>query len=288
MKKFLSIVLTMVMLLSLGAIASETYPDGTYKGEGVGMMGPILVSVTVADGKISEIELLEHSETPGIADPALEEISAAIIEAQSTEVDVVAGATYTSDGIMEAVFNALMAGDEMIEDGTYEGEGEGYGGPIKVSVTVLDGMVTDIQVLEHSETAGISDPAIAEMPAAIVEAQTTEIDVVAGATYTSKGIMEAVENALLVEEEIEDGIYEGEGAGMMGPILVSVTVVDGMITEIEILEHTETDGIADPALAEIPAAIIEAQSIDIDVVAGATYTSEGIMEAVDNALFGDE
>lgn len=286
MKKILSVLLAMMMLLSLSAFAQAQYPDGTYQGEGEGFGGAILVSVTVLDGKITDIELLEHSETAGISDAAVEQIPADIIEAQSVDVDVVAGATYTSDGIMEAVLNALID-DEQFADGTYEGEGTGFGGPIRVSVTFLDGLVTEILVLEHSETPGISDPAIEQIPAAMIEVQSTDVDVVAGATYTSEGLIEAVENALPQTVVFEDGTYEGEGTGFGGPILVSVTVSDGMITDISLLEHAETAGISDPAIEGIPAAIIEAQSADVDAVSGATYTSEGIMEAVENALLGE-
>ncbi|NLC31894.1 MAG: FMN-binding protein [Clostridiales bacterium] len=286
MKKILSVLLAMMMLLSLSAFAQAQYPDGTYQGEGEGFGGAILVSVTVLDGKITDIELLEHSETSGISDAAVEQIPADIIEAQSVDVDVVAGATYTSDGIMEAVLNALID-DEQFADGTYEGEGTGFGGPIRVSVTFLDGLVTEILVLEHSETPGISDPAIEQIPAAMIEVQSTDVDVVAGATYTSEGLIEAVENALPQTVVFEDGTYEGEGTGFGGPILVSVTVSDGMITDISLLEHAETAGISDPAIEGIPAAIIEEQSADVDAVSGATYTSEGIMEAVENALLGE-
>ena len=286
MRKLLSILLAFTMMLSLGALAELQYPDNTFEGEGEGFGGTISVSVTVMDGLITDIKVLDHSETPGISDAALEEIPAAIIKAQSFDVDAVSGATYTSEGIMEAVLDAL-SDDEIVPDGTYEGEGTGFGGPILVSVTFVDGAVTDIQVLEHSETPGISDPAIEGIPAAMIEAQTSDVDVVAGATYTSEGIIEAVENAIPVEADLEDGIYEGEGKGFGGPILVSVTVVDGMVTAIEVLEHAETAGISDPAFEEIPAAIIEVQSTDVDVVSGATYTSEGILEAVENALFGE-
>lgn len=76
------------------------------------------------------------------------------------------------------------------------GEGQGFHGPIKVEVTLTDGKITAVEVLEHSETAGVSDPAIEQIPQRIIEAQSAEVDAVSGATMTSKGIMEAVANAL--------------------------------------------------------------------------------------------
>lgn len=81
-----------------------------------------------------------------------------------------------------------------------------------------------------------------------------------------------------------DGVYEGEGEGFGGTITVSVEVVDGKIASVDIVDHGETDGVSDPAIEEIPAAIVAGNSTDVDAVSGATYSSEGIMEAVENAL----
>ncbi len=78
----------------------------------------------------------------------------------------------------------------------YIGEADGYGGKIKVKVTVDGAKITKIDVLEHGETTGVSDPAFATIPDAIIAAQNPNVDVAAGATYSSKGIMEAVKNAL--------------------------------------------------------------------------------------------
>lgn len=114
MKRTLSIVLSLMLLLSLTALAQSPYADGTYEGVGAGLMGQIKVSVTVTDGKIADVQVLEHSETSGISDPAIQAIPVAIVEAQSTVVDAVAGATYTSEGIKKAVLNALE-GDEETE-----------------------------------------------------------------------------------------------------------------------------------------------------------------------------
>ena len=79
---------------------------------------------------------------------------------------------------------------------TFEGVGKGFGGEIKVAATIEGGKLTAVEVLSHGETAGISDPAIANMPNAIVEAESTEVDNVSGATITSKAIKAAVNDAL--------------------------------------------------------------------------------------------
>lgn len=107
MRKILSMVLALALLLPLALSAGADFADGTFTGTGAGLMGDIAVSVTVEGGKIAQIDVLSHSETAGVSDPAFESVPAAIIEAQSLEVDVAAGATYTSNGIIEAVKNAL-------------------------------------------------------------------------------------------------------------------------------------------------------------------------------------
>ncbi len=83
-----------------------------------------------------------------------------------------------------------------VEDGTYNGIGEGYNGEIEVEVSVEGGEIVSVEILEHSESEGTADPAIDGVPEQIIEAQSYEVDTVSGATESSEGIMEAVENAL--------------------------------------------------------------------------------------------
>ncbi|WP_422487157.1 FMN-binding protein [Gudongella sp. DL1XJH-153] len=283
----------------------EFIVDGTYEGTSdAGMYEGLRVSVTVEGGKITNVEVIEHSETEGIADPAIEGIPAAIVEANSTVVDVVSGATYTSDAIMEATRLALLDAPTEVPqveyiDGTYEGTSDAgmYEG-LKVSVTVEGGVITNVEVVEHSETDGIADPAIEEVPVSIVKANSPAVDTVSGATLTSNAIIEAVELALegavagadsAPEPAVSytDGTYEGTSdAGMYEGLKVSVTVEGGVITNVEVVEHSETDGIADPAIEEVPAAIVAANSPAVDTVSGATYTSDAIIEAVELALEG--
>ncbi len=87
------------------------------------------------------------------------------------------------------------------------------------------------------------------------------------------------------DDDAEEQVLRGEGQGYNPdvPIVVEVTMVGDEITAIEIVEHEETPGLSDPAFEEIPDAIIAAQSSSVDVVSGATDTSNGIMEAVANA-----
>lgn len=96
------------------------------------------------------------------------------------------------------VLAALLVGcsSGKYKDGTYSGEAKGNNGPVKVSVTVKSGKITEVKVTSHNETPGLSDAAIQKVPKSIVEKQTWEVDTVSGATNTSKAIKEAVKAAL--------------------------------------------------------------------------------------------
>ena len=109
MKRFLSLVCALVMamsLMSVTAFAAEL-TDGVFEGTGTGFGGDLKVAVTVEGGKITKVEVLSHGDTAGVCDAALEKVPAEIVEAQSADVDVASGATFTSNGIMAAVKNAL-------------------------------------------------------------------------------------------------------------------------------------------------------------------------------------
>lgn len=83
------------------------YTDGTYEGTGSGFKGDIHVSVVVKNGNISEINVLSHQEDMEYYDKAYSKVVSGILKEQKAEVDSVSGATYSSNGIMEAVANAL-------------------------------------------------------------------------------------------------------------------------------------------------------------------------------------
>ena len=77
-------------------------------------------------------------------------------------------------------------------EGTYTATAQGNNGPVTVSVTFSADAITDVTVVEHRETAGLSDRPIAEIPAAIVENQSLAVDTVSGATNSSNAILTAV------------------------------------------------------------------------------------------------
>ncbi|KAB3540973.1 FMN-binding protein [Alkaliphilus pronyensis] len=222
------------MLLIERSTDAAVYSDGTYTGTGEGYNDKITVEVKIDGGKISSIELLEINDTPGLGDTAAMEIIERIIASQSTDVDVVSGATKTSNGTIQAVKVALglqEATDEeateeeatappepmIFEDGIYEGSAAGYSedGDIKVRVEVVEGKIVSIEILEISDTPTIGDTAAEATIESIMEYQSTDIDTVTGATVSSQGTINAVINAFsngaisLEElEEMEEGTTE--------------------------------------------------------------------------------
>ena len=98
-------------------------------------------------------------------------------------------------GFMAAPVVDEKPADELAAN-EYIGEADGFGGPVKVKVTMDGKKIAKIDVLSHGETAGVSDPAFKTIPDAIIAAQSTTIDAASGATISSKAIMAAVENAL--------------------------------------------------------------------------------------------
>ena len=290
----------------------DSVEDGVYSGSADGYSGPISVEVTVEGGEITDVKVLSHSDSPGISDPAIEEVPAAMVAGNTTEVEVVSGATFTSTGIINAANIALTgeageaseapvvdegeededieASDNVFFDGTYTETVEGHNGPMTVEVVVEGNVITSVVVLEHEETDGLADPALEDVPAAIIARNGTDVDVVSSATVTSEAVIKAVEKALGLGAKVRaatynDGTYEATVDAAHGPLSVEVTVADGVISDVVVTEHSETEGLTDPAVTDLPTEIVESNSTDVVVVSGATVTSNAVKSAVDEALF---
>ena len=203
--------------------------------------------------------------------------------AVNSNIDAVTGATISSSAVVACVNAASKYVQESGAAGVLTGTAEGFGGPITVSVTMDGDKIAAVEVVSNSETPEIAGTALEQIPAAIVEANSADVDVVSGATYTSHGIINAVKDAL-ASAGGGDGSLTGTADGFIGPITVSVTMDGDKIAAVEVLSNSETIEIAGTALEQIPAAIVEANSPDVDVVSGATYTSNGIINAVKDAL----
>ncbi|MGN1402819.1 MAG: FMN-binding protein [Ruminococcus sp.] len=323
-----------------------SYRDGTYTGTGTGFSGPITVQVVIADGKIKDITIVSTTDDSPYVDAAAALLKN-IISAQSTNVDTVSGATYSSVGLIEAVRDALQkaGGDSSADtalpvlsapsqnvqygqgnaptvqtvsepaayrDGTYTGTGTGFSGPITVKVTVQGGKISDISLVSTTDDSPYIDSA-AVLLQNIVQMQSTNVDTVSGATYSSAGLIEAVRNALasaavhgnttpaattaapqMTESTTEsvavtgkfpypDGIYLGTGSGYRGDITVAVSIQNKSIDTILILQ-TEEDEVFFQRAETLVDTVLKQQTTAVDVVSGATYSSEGILEAIENAL----
>lgn len=78
---------------------------------------------------------------------------------------------------------------------------------------------------------------------------------------------------------VKDGVYSHSAKGNNGDVTVELEIKDGKAVRAEVVEHEETEGLSDKPIAEIPAWIVENQSLAIDAVSGATNTSNAILEA---------
>ena len=98
--------------------------------------------------------------------------------------------------VLMVLVGCVAAGAEGMTPGTYTAEAEGFHGTIKLEVTVDAEAITGIEVVEHSETAGIGEAALPVLVESVLEHQTTGVDSVAGATVTSEAFKAALTDAL--------------------------------------------------------------------------------------------
>ncbi|MCR5776701.1 MAG: flavocytochrome c [Lachnospiraceae bacterium] len=245
-----SLIVTLVGLVTLAACAKSVSNEKsgnapadatTCTGEANGIGGAVKVEVKADADKIYSVTVTEHNETDGIGTNAVDAIPGAIVDAQSLDVDAVAGATITSDAIKNAVKNALenagldaskyggaagaeAAGSEAASEAapavdpadipdtakTCTGEAQGLDGPVKVEVIADENQIYSVKVTEQQETEGIGTVAAEKIPAAIVAQQTINVDAMSGATITSDAVKNAVKSAL-ESAGIATAAFEGAG-----------------------------------------------------------------------------
>ncbi|MBR1408536.1 MAG: FAD-dependent oxidoreductase [Clostridia bacterium] len=107
MKKLAAVTLCAVLAMTCLSAMADGLQDGTFEGTGNGYHGPVPVTVTLENGKITSIGIGENQETPGVADLIIEQQPQRIIDAQSWNVDAVTGATFTANAIKQGVRSAL-------------------------------------------------------------------------------------------------------------------------------------------------------------------------------------
>ncbi len=225
-------------------VDAKNLKDGTYTGSGQGYKSTITVSVTISGGKITAIDIVSQDDDEPYFSNAKTLISQ-VIAKQSTSVDTVSGATYSSKGILVAIKNALdkAAGGTGSEtnvggqaaastesakqhatlnptevpsdgyvDGVYTGSGEGYKSTITVAVTVSGGKISQVDVVSQDDDAEYFSRAQG-LIAQVVATQSTAVDVVSGATFSSEGILSAIEDALSKAVRNKDTAADGGNAG---------------------------------------------------------------------------
>lgn len=204
--------------------AGGNFQNGIYTGTGEGYRGKVTVTVKVADGKITELVLDDYADGKSYMERAKNRIFQEMISRQNTDVDAVSGATYSSNGLIEAV-NKALGNDEgegkkpeqeesedkqsfieagrfqNLTDGIYTGSADAFRGDVEVQVTVEKQKVTDISILSYCDTEEYffrAAPAVIEQMKA---EQSLNVDAVSGATYSSNGVIHAVANALEIPED---------------------------------------------------------------------------------------
>lgn len=313
-------------------------PDGVYEGTGTGFAGKITVSVEIKDKKIVAITILNVEADDAAFFNRAKGVIDRIIQSQNLDVDVVSGATYSSRGIISAVKNALtgekdsgktaenpdqgqgstsvaeVADAAAYKDGTYYGSATGFAGPIKVKVVISGGKIASVEIVSTSDGSSYIGKASAII-GKIVSSQSTNVDIVSGATYSSVGIINAVRNALAQaavdgssvpvstdtvsgdEQQNQsaptpsvtgnfpypDGTYYGVAEGYLGDVKVSIVLKDKTIQSVEILENEDDAAFFNRARV-VAGNIVKNQTTGVDVVSGATYSSNGIINAVKAAL----
>lgn len=176
--------------------------------------------------------------------------------------------------------------------GTYSASERGYGGNVTVTITVDADKITDVKVEGPDETENIGGAALETLAKSILDAQSGEFDAVAGATVTStaasKAAAAAIEaakgNATEVGEiKFTPGTYNGKGSGYGGEVELAVTFSEDAITNIEVVASKETDHVGTPAFDIVCKDIIDYTSTGVDGLSGATFTSNAILAAVEDA-----
>ena len=233
------------------------YKDGTYQGSGTGFGGTITVQVTVSDGKITAVDILSASGETGSYFASAQGVVSKVLSSQSPNVDAVSGATYSSNGIIQAVQNALsQAGNSdsatpaatptptpkpakkpkkdtsvSYKDGVYEGQAEGFDGTVTVKVTIKNGKIKKISNT-NTDTPEFFNKAWKTIKSNVISRQSTSgIDTVSGATFSSNGILGALSQALSKADQSGTADSKGEDITPT-PTIVPDETVTPIPTEI--------------------------------------------------------
>ena len=240
---------TCIAACSLGALSSGEYSTksgDTYTASAAGIESDVSVTVTVdKSGTIKDVSVDVSGETPGVGADIGDEITQQILDAQSADIDGIAGATITSNAVKTALADALsQAGIDSGLESTTPAQGNA------------------------AETAGAES--------------TTEA---AESTTEAAAAEGTAETAAAAAGSYTPGTYTASAKGMDGDVPVTITIGDdGTITGVQVDVSGETAGIGAEIGDEVTKQILDAQSAEIDGVAGATVTSTAVKTAVADAL----
>jgi len=196
--------------------------------------------------------------------------------------------------------------------GSFSATARGFNGDVTVTLTIGNGTLVDAAAVGEDETPAVGGRALELMPGNMVAGNTVDVDIVSGATYTSKAILAAAADALSrsgaalsaravsVEQHMVPGTYYGEAYGkwpegsiegerfgspaVIVPTKVAVTVDETRILSVAVERCSDTPGFIEPCIARIPASVVAEQSVAVDAVTGATMTSQAILTGVTAAL----
>lgn len=333
------------------ATGSFDLADGVYKGSATGFSGPVTVAVTIMDKKITSIDILSSTDDEAFFNRAKGVIDR-IISSQSFDVDVVSGATYSSNGIIKAVKNALTGEKDKTvtgkskqesasesdsssvekaavqdasayKDGTYYGTGKGFAGTMKVKVDIAGGKIASISIVSTKDGDSYVKSASSLLDT-IVEKQSTNVDTVSGATFSSRGIIAAVRSALSQAavsqntagnntdkqdaaetsgngqtDENSSGSSQEQGTEGTLPYVDGIyygtaegykgdikvaVVIQGKTLKAILVTEKQDDEPFITNAMDVLKNMMKKQSADVDTVSGATYSSKGLIGAVKAAF----
>lgn len=360
--------------------------DGKYTGVSLGYKDGLTVEVTISNNKISNIDILSHNETKGFYEKPFEEVTKAIIEKQSLDVDIISGATKTSNGIISAVYKALQpaspegstilkdydskmnsskslnnpstnevdssakntepstkektssvkddnspvnnsetssknTSSSVKDDDASSKDGNSYVNDSKTSSKEANSSVKNIEQSSENVDSSTKED-LSSNKGKVIKEEKSQIE---STDKTNKSndmnnvdssgnndtipnntdnndtteLPSETENDSSSEEnktentkeedqpsikKYNDGTFSGEADGFQPALIVNVTISNDKIVNINIVEHNESEGFFEKPFETIPSDIINKQSLSVDTISGATYTSNGIINAVKAAL----
>lgn len=269
---------------SQSAAENKLYRDGTYEGTGSGFRGGTTqISVTVKNDRIVNISTVSYQDDEPFYNKAYQIVSGEILNTQSADVDAVSGATFSSNGIMEAVANALeqakITGNSSVVSSTI-GDVSSDTGTIKTNSTPSNGASSD-SIPSGNNSSSFSASSAASSTGNPSSSSQKNSSAQNSSTVKSNT---SSQTSSVVTGQYQDGTYQGSGYGYRGITCVTVTVSNGLITDIQIDSTRDDREFFNRAYSGVSSAIIQNQSTAVDAVSGATFSSNGIMEAVADAL----